>query len=267
MKGEKSMEEAILVGVLNLTPDSFSDGGLYATPDRALEHARRMRAEGAAYIDVGGESTRPGFTAVGVREEWERIAPVIEGLRRERIPFSVDTRKRELIPLALDAGAAMINFQGGVREALELTSSPEILQGHWVLMYNGRTDEEAEDLSPERRRVLFFERCAEQLASRKIPAERVLFDLGIGFGTSDEEVKLLLRRQGYFIRRWNHPWMLAISKKSFLRRWCSDAEPERRLELSLALAVMAYRQGCRYFRVHDVRPHRDCLRAVREIYG
>ncbi|MDR3143472.1 MAG: dihydropteroate synthase [Puniceicoccales bacterium] len=263
------MEEAILVGVLNLTPDSFSDGGLYCTLDRALEHARQMRAEGAAYIDVGGESTRPGFTAIGVREEWERIAPVLEELRREHIPISVDTRKRELIPLALDAGASMINFQGSVREALELTRSSEFLrsEGHWVLMYNGRTDEGNEKLSPEQRRVLFFERCAEHLASRNIPAERVIFDLGIGFGTSDGEAEYLLRQQERFIRRWEHPWMLAISKKSFLKRWCSGAGAEQRLELSLALALMSYRQGCRYFRVHDVRPHRDCLRAIREIYG
>ncbi|MDR0444684.1 MAG: dihydropteroate synthase [Puniceicoccales bacterium] len=265
------MEEAIIVGILNTTPDSFSDGGLYNVPDKALEHAHRIWQEGASYVDVGGESTRPGFVPVEASAEWDRIAPVVKTLVQENIPVSVDTRKLELIPWALDAGASMINFQGSVEDTFRLIASREVSEkcARWVLMYNGRTDEEAkaQNLSQKDRRLAFFDRCSEELASRNIPAERIIFDLGIGFGPSEEESIALLRQHGDFIQQYPQSWMLATSRKSFMKRWCRDAEPEQRLAPSLATALMAYQQGCRYFRVHDVRPHREGLQAVREICG
>jgi dihydropteroate synthase len=265
------MEEAYIVGILNLTPDSFSDGGLYDTSDRALEHAHQMWQEGASWIDVGGESTRPGFTPLEASAEWDRIAAVAKALVEENISISVDTRKLELIPWALDARASMINFQGSVDDTFRLIASREISEerARWVLMYNGRTDEKADnqELSQKDRRIKFFDRCSEELALKNIPAERVIFDLGIGFGISEDESIALLQQQREFIRRYEHPWMLATSRKSFMKRWCHDTEPRQRLAPSLATAVMAYQQGCRYFRVHDVRPHRECLEAVHEIYG
>jgi dihydropteroate synthase len=265
------MDEAYIVGILNITPDSFSDGGYYDAPDKALEHAHQMWQEGASFIDVGGESTRPGFIPVETSEEWARIAPVVKALVQENIPVSVDTRKLELIPWALDAGASMINFQGSVCDALKLVASPEILEERvrWVLMYNGRSNEEADrqKLSQEDRRLAFFDRCAQELVSRSISPERIIFDLGIGFGPSEEESIQLLRQQGDFVRRYEHPWMLASSRKSFMKRWCQRAEPHQRLATSLTTALVAYQQGCRYFRVHDVRPHRECLQVLHEIYG
>jgi dihydropteroate synthase len=265
------MEEAIIVGILNVTPDSFSDGALYDTPAKALDHAHQMWEEGASYIDVGGESTRPGFTAVDLHEEWERIAPVVMALVKEQIPVSVDTRKRELIPLALNAGVSMINFQGSIGDTFDIMASSEMLREdvRWVFMYNGRTGNEAEhrNFSQKERRWAFFDRCSQQLAVKHIDSRRVIFDPGIGFGTSEEESVALVREYRDFIRRYEHPWILATSRKSFMKRWCRDERPDQRLAVNLATAVMAYQWGCRYFRVHDVRQHRECLRAVREIYG
>ncbi|MDR2420362.1 MAG: dihydropteroate synthase [Puniceicoccales bacterium] len=265
------MQEAHIVGILNLTPDSFSDGGLYNIPDKALEHAHRMWQEGASWIDVGGESTRPGFTPLEASAEWDRIAAVVKTLVQENIPVSVDTRKLELIPWALDAGASMINFQGSVNDTFRLIASREMSEerARWVFMYNGRSDDEAKrrNLSQKERRFAFFDRCSEELAKKNIPAKRVIFDLGIGFGSSEDESIALLRQQADFIRRYEYPWMLATSRKSFMKRWCRDTEPHQRLAPSLATALVAYQQGCRYFRVHDVQSHRECLQALREIYG
>jgi dihydropteroate synthase len=265
------MEEAIIAGILNVTPDSFSNDGCFDMPDKALCRAHQIWEEGASYVDVGGESTRPGFIPVDAASEWKRIASVVKTLVKENIPVSVDTRKKELIPWALAAGVSMINFQGSISDIWDFIASSDILAEdvRWVLMYNGRTDEEAEgqNLSQRDRRWVFFDRCSKELASRNIAVERIIFDLGIGFGTSEEESIQLLRQHGDFVQRYPQCWMLATSRKSFMKRWCREAKPELRLATSLATAIMAYGQGCRYFRVHDVRQHRECLQAVREIYG
>lgn len=250
-----------VVGILNVTPDSFSDGGLYLDPEEAAARARAMVEEGADLIDVGAESTRPGARPVDAEEEWSRLAPVLDALGALPVPLSVDTTKAEVARRALEAGAAAINDISGLRFAPRIAELAADSGAGLVLMHmrgDPRTmqeDTRYDDLVGEVRAALAASRDAALAAGCR--PEQVALDPGIGFGKSAEGNLELLARLDAF-GGLGHPLLVGPSRKSFLGALLG-LPPEERVEGTLAACVMALARGARLFRVHDVREARRAL--------
>lgn len=258
------------MGVLNVTPDSFSDGGLYLDPGLAEAHALRMQLEGAHLVDVGGESTRPGASAVSAREEIRRVAPVLKRLVRSlQIPVSVDTYKEDVALAALDLGASVINdvraLSGGRRLARRIASA-----GAGVVLMHMQGNPRSMQDAPSYRDVVadvsaFLSRAAKRAVGYGIPADRIVIDPGFGFGkTFEHNLELLMRLDR--IVSLGYPVLVGLSRKSMVGRLTGVGEPEGRLAGSLACAAVAIRAGASLLRVHDVEAHRQAaavLDAVR----
>ncbi|MGQ9582947.1 MAG: dihydropteroate synthase [Thermoplasmatota archaeon] len=255
-------ERTHIMGVLNVTPDSFSDGGRFLDPERAVERGVRMAEEGADIIDVGGESTRPGAPPVPASVEMRRVLPVVRALAQKvRVPISVDTVKPEVARAALEAGAGMINDVSGLRrrEMAALAAS----SGAPVVLMHMRGTPRTMQLDPVYGDVVgeihrFFRRRMELAAGEGIDTERVILDPGIGFGKTVEHNLELLARLGEF-RGLGRPLLVGVSRKSFLGKLL-DLPVGERLEGSLAAAVAAVLNGATIIRAHDVR---ESVRAVR----
>ena len=256
-------ERPLVMGVLNVTPDSFSDGGLFDTPERAVEHARRMAAEGADLIDVGAESTRPGAAPVELEDELERLLPVIEGIAALDLglPLSVDTAKPEVADRALAQGAHMINDISGAGEAmLEVAAHHEApviamhMQGEPRTM---QREPRYDDVVAEIRDYL----AARVEAGRDLGVD-VLVDPGIGFGkTLEHNLDLLANLRE--LRRIGAPLVLGTSRKSFLDRLLGGVPVEERLTGTLAVnAWAAALDAADVLRVHDVEPHRQLAESI-----
>jgi dihydropteroate synthase len=254
-----------LMGVINVTPDSFSDGGRFLDPDQAVAHGLRLADEGAGILDVGGESTRPGAEAVSADQELARVLPVIEGLMTAKTParISIDTSKAVVAKAALEAGARMVND-------VTALSDPEMAQviaqsgADCCLMHmlgDPRTmqiDPRYDDVVADVKAYL-AERLNFAIASG-IPEERILLDPGIGFGkTLDHNLELLDRLQE--LSELGRPVLIGTSRKSFLGR-LTGREVDDRLAGTIATCVMAYERGASVFRVHDVAPVHDALRVA-----
>lgn len=252
----------LLMGILNVTPDSFSDGGSYLTVGKAVEHALRMVEEGAAVIDIGGESTRPGYTAVDAGEEIARVVPVISALKQRDIPvpLSVDTTKAAVARAALAAGAAVVNDVS----ALADPAMPEVLRCYragCVVMH-------CRQLVPG---VAAMPQIIEELgrtidlavAQSGLPREFFMADPGIGFGKSDAQIFSILRDLDQ-LHQCGTEVLLGVSRKSFIGRTAGVAEPQRRLPGTLAVAVEC-RCRCQMLRVHDVAAHRQALEIAASI--
>jgi dihydropteroate synthase len=245
------------MGILNLTPDSFSDGGLHLDPDRALARAEAMVADGAGMIDVGGESTRPGAEPVPAEEELRRILPFLErAAGRLDVPLSIDTRKAEVARAALGAGARVVNDVSGLAFDARMAGTVSAAGAGVVLMHTRGTPA---DMAGRAHYGNVAEEVAEELgaAVRRaraggIPDEAVVVDPGIGFAKSAEHSLALLGNLGP-IRAMGFPILVGPSRKSFLGTLL-DAPPDERLAGTLAACVTAYLEGARIFRVHDVRP-------------
>jgi dihydropteroate synthase len=251
----------LVCGILNVTPDSFSDGGLFDSPERAVEHGRRLAAEGADLIDIGGESTRPASTSPGLEEELARVVPVVAALVREvGVPLSVDTSRPEVMRAAVAAGASMIN---DVR-ALQVTGAVETAADLGVpvcLMHMQRSpetmqcDPHYDDVVSEVRAFL-----AERLAACRragIRPEHLVVDPGFGFGkTVSHNVALLTSLDAF--GALGVPVMVGLSRKSLLGELTGRAVGER-LPGSLAAALLAAQRGATVLRVHDVAATRDAL--------
>ncbi|MGI0131475.1 MAG: dihydropteroate synthase [Thermoplasmata archaeon] len=256
-------ERTLVMGVVNVTPDSFSDGGAFLDPDTAIAHARTLVAEGADLLDVGGESTRPGASEVAEEEEWRRIAPVVAALHGElRVPISVDTRHPSVASRALEAGADLVNDVEGLRrpamrEVLLATGAPAIAMHMRGLPTTMQANAEYTDLRAE---VFGFlaEATARALADG-IPPDRLLVDPGLGFGKSAEHNLELVRHLREF-RSLGFPIVVGASRKSFLGVALGGAEPGERGEAGIAAAVLAAANGADIVRVHDVLP---VVRALR----
>ena len=256
-------ERPLVMGVLNVTPDSFSDGGLYDTPDRALEHARRMAAEGADLIDVGAESTRPGAAPVGLESELARLLPVVEGIASLDlgVALSVDTAKPEAADRALAAGASMINDVSGAGEAmLEVAArhGAPVIAMH--MRGEPRTMQHApryDDVVSEIRDYL----SARVTAGRRLGVH-VLVDPGIGFGkTLEHNLELLANL--HVLRDLAAPVVLGVSRKSFLDRLLGGLPVEERLAGTLTVnAWAAALDAADVLRVHDVREHRQLAESI-----
>lgn len=253
------------MGILNVTPDSFSDGGRWDRPAAAVARAQAMVAEGATIIDVGGESTRPGADPVSEAEELRRVLPVIEALADAlpHVVISVDTTKAAVAEAAIAAGATYVNDVSGLTRDPRM---PAVVAAHphvrCCVMHMQGSPETMQE-APQYADVV-DEVCAylaariEALVADGITADRIDVDPGIGFGKSVEHNLLLLHHLPRILAL-GQPVLLGTSRKSTLSRLTGRANPEELVAASVATAVLAYQHGVRAFRVHDVAAHRDAL--------
>lgn len=258
-----------VMGVLNVTPDSFSDGGRYLRPDRALAHAERMAEEGADLIDIGGESTRPGALPVPLKEELRRVIPVIKRVAaRCRLPISIDTSKAEVARQAIEAGAAMVN------DVTALLGDPEMAgvvadAGVPVVLMHMRGTPETMQRSPRYRALMeellcFFRGRIAAAVAAGIDRHRIVIDPGIGFGkTVAHNLEILNRLK--LLARLNRPILIGPSRKSFLGRLI-DQSVDQRLEGTAAAVTAAVLHGAEVVRVHDVAEMVRVVRVADAIY-
>ncbi len=256
-----------VMGILNVTPDSFSDGGRFLALEAALDQARAMAAAGAAVIDVGGESTRPGAAPVSEAEELERVIPVIEVLHREiDLPISVDTSKPAVMREAVRAGAGLINDVNALRAPGALETAAEA--GVPVCLMHMQGEPRTMQQNPSYRDVVAEVRdfLAQRIAACEaagIPAERLLVDPGFGFGkTLDHNLTLLRRLQE--LTRLGPPLLVGLSRKSMLGTLTGRPVGQRQAA-SVAAAVLAAERGAAIIRVHDVAETVDALAVTRAV--
>ena len=256
-------ERPLVMAVLNVTPDSFSDGGAFQAPEAAIERARRMAAEGADLIDIGAESTRPGAEPVGLEEELARLLPVIEGIGRLDlgVPLSVDTAKPAVADRALAAGADLVNDVSGAGEAML-----EVAARHGVPVIAMHMQGEPRTMQREPLYVDVVAEVRNYLAERAAAGRRhgvdVLIDPGIGFGkTLEHNLELLANL--HELRQIGAPVVLGVSRKSFLDRLLGGVPVEQRLSGTLAVNAWAAALGIAdVLRVHDVEPHRQLAESI-----
>jgi dihydropteroate synthase len=249
-------ERTLVMGIVNVTPDSFSDGAMFASADDAVAHGARLVDEGADLLDVGGESTRPGSDPIEADEELLRVVPVIEGLVKARpgTPLSVDTRKPEVAGAALDAGASVVNDIAGGRNSALLETVSRTGAGVVLMHMLGeprtmQDDPRYDDVVAEVHE--FLRERIEAAVFAGIPEERICIDPGIGFGkTVDHNLALL--RAVPALRMLGAAVMVGASRKGFIGTLTGVEDPAARLEGSLAVAVLAAAHGADLVRVHDV---------------
>jgi dihydropteroate synthase len=245
-----------IMGILNVTPDSFSDGGLYADPVRALEHAREMVSQGADILDIGGESTRPGADPLTEEEELRRIIPIIERLSTEiAAPISVDTYKSSVAKKALDAGASIVNDISGLRFSPDMAQVVADCGAAVVIMHIKGTPRDMQ-VNPVYRDVVgeimdHLEESAGIALKAGIVRERIMIDPGIGFGKNLEHNLTILERLDEF-RALGFPIVLGTSRKRFIGTVLDIAEPKDRIEGTAATVALGIQRGARIVRVHDV---------------
>jgi len=260
--GDLSLEKPVIIGILNVTPDSFSDGGHLPSADAAIEHGRRLMADGCQLLDVGGESTRPGAAPVPAKEELARVVPVIAGLVKRGVgPISVDTRKAEVARAALDAGAAVINDVSGLRFDAELANVAAAAQAGVILMHMRGTPATMDDLA--RYAHVATEVAAELAAGAAkaegegIARERIVVDPGFGFAKTPEQNFRLLDELAAVVRL-GYPVAVGPSRKRFLGQASGRPVDDRDRATAVACAL-AWERGARLFRVHDVALAREAL--------
>lgn len=256
----------LVMGILNVTPDSFSDGGLFDVLDAAETHGLDLQEEGADILDIGGESTRPGYTAVPAEEEQRRVLPVLKRLAtRVKVPISIDTYKASTAELALLAGASMINDVWGLQRDPAMASVAAEHGAPVIAMHNRETIDPAIDIIDDMKR--FFERSLDLARRAGVPDRHIILDPGIGFGKSWEQHLEALRRLPE-IRALGFPVLVGVSRKSLLGRIHNTTVPPReRLFGSIASHVMAIAYGADIVRVHDVRPHVEACRVADAVRG
>ncbi len=244
-----------LMGILNVTPDSFSDGGKWNSLDKALRHTEEMIADGMDLLDIGGESTRPGYTRVSDAEEISRVLPVLEAVKdRFDLPVSVDTYKSAVARAALSAGADLINDIWGLRHDPEMAAVIAESGAACCLMHN-REQPVYHDYLPE---VLEDLRTSVRLALQAgISEDKIILDPGIGFGkTLDQNLQLTNRLE--LLHTLGYPLLLGTSRKSMIGLTL-DLPKEEREEGTLVTTVMAVMKGCAFVRVHDVKKNRRAI--------
>lgn len=256
------------MGIVNVTPDSFSDGGRFNDPGRAVEHAFTLLAEGADILDIGGESTRPGAEPVSEAEELHRVLPVIRAVRSQtKALISIDTMKASVARAALDAGADIINDVTGLRGdaamprvaaeskaglvVMHMTGTPQTMQAH------PQYDDVVAAVSD------YFENRLRVLQNEGMEPERIVLDPGFGFGKTLEHNLTLMRELPQLCTR--RPLLVGISRKSTIARVMHSEAMEDRFWPTIALSAYAREHGARIVRVHDVKPNREALRMMEAI--
>ena len=255
-----SLARPLIMGVVNITPDSFSDGGSFATASTALAHARRLVDEGADLVDIGGESTRPGAGGVALEEERRRVLPVLEQLAGGTVPVSIDTQKPELMREAIAAGASMINDVNALQAPGAIAAVAQSGVAVCLMHMQGtpadmQTDPHYDDVVAE---VLeFFGERMRAAHAAGIAPDRIVLDPGFGFGKTLEHNLELLRRLARF-NTTGAAVLAGLSRKGMLGR-LTGREVDERVYASVAAALIAVENGARIVRVHDVAATRDAL--------
>jgi dihydropteroate synthase len=258
-----------LMGVVNVTPDSFSDGGLYLDPEAAIRHGEGLARAGAAILDVGGESTRPGAEEVGVAEELRRVVPVVEGLGGIEAQISIDTSKAAVAEAALEAGAEIVNDVTALRGDAEMAALCADREAVVVLMHmlgmprtmqdEPRYDDVVDDVKA------FLSERVEAAVAAGIAEERIWLDPGIGFGKTAEHNLELLRRLGE-LHELGRPLVIGTSRKSFIGR-VDGSDAGERLGGTIASSVLAAAEGAEVLRVHDVAQVGQAMAVATAILG
>jgi dihydropteroate synthase len=262
----------VVMGILNVTPDSFSDGGLHGSLEAVVDHARRMVLEGAGIIDVGGESTRPGSEPVGVQEELDRVMPVMDALAQAKlgVPISIDTSKPLVAEQALQAGASIVNDVHGLQGEAGMAEVAASHRAPVIAMHWNRNRAVSTPVLEDIR--AWFARAVAIARQAGIPAEQLILDPGFGFGkTLQENYEILrslpslclqmVRQEGAF------PLLIGASRKRMVGDLLG-VPTEERLAGTIATSVLGYTGGGHIFRVHDVRANRDALRVAQAtLYG
>ena len=249
-------ERVLLMGIVNITPDSFSDGGDYASPETAVAHALQLLEEGADILDLGAQSTRPGYTEIPPEEEWARLAPVLTALRaKTNAPLSVDTYFPAVAEKALAAGADIINdVSGRVQPAMaKLVAATGC---GWVLMHNGAggTDEVR----------AFFDASSAASEALGVKAQQLCFDMGIGFGKTEEQNLELIANIPLY-KKENAPLLLGVSRKRVIGSISRQQNPKERLYGNIAADTAAILGGADIIRLHDIKNEKQGIAAAGEI--
>jgi len=262
---------ARVMGIINATPDSFSDGGSFLNPQAALAHGLQMVAEGAEILDIGGESTRPGAQSVEADEEIRRVLPVIQALRREsQVLLSIDTSKAAVARAALDAGADIINDVTGLRGDSEMPALAASSKAGIVIMHM-QGEPRTMQVAPTYDDVVhevgnFFRQALARSVACGIDPMRIALDPGIGFGKTPEHNRRLLAELSAFLE-FGRPLLVGASRKSFLGWLAGSSAMDDRFWLGVALTSLCRERGARILRVHDVKPHTEALRMTEAILG
>jgi len=251
-----------VMGILNVTPDSFADGGLHLALDKACFHAETMIKDGAAIIDIGGESTRPGASPVTVQEELDRVIPVIEKLNQNfDIPLSIDTLKPAVMRAALSAGVWMINDVNALQAdgAVEIVANSNAMICLMHMQGEPRTMQKAPHYDDVVQDITKFLLARKQVClDAGIAPERIFLDPGIGFGKNLDHNLALLKA----LDKLPGPLLIGVSRKAMLGTLLKGAPPQQRVSGSLALAVWAAMKGAKIIRVHDVKETVDALTVI-----
>ena len=273
-RGPLPLERPVIAGILNVTPDSFSDGGRFLSPDAALAHADRLLADGAAILDVGGESTRPGSEPVPADEELHRVIPVIEALARRHpaVPISVDTVKSRVARAALEAGAAIINDVSGFRLDPAMAQVAAAAGAGVILMHSRGTvstmallDQATYEPDVVTAVKAELRERLEAAMAAGVALDHIVLDPGFGFAKTAEQNLLLCDRLGSLLAL-GRPLLVGPSRKRFLGSVTGREIPERDVATAAA-CVMAYERGARLFRVHNVAVTRDALAVAVAVRG
>lgn len=263
-----------LMGILNVTPDSFSDGGQFTSPQKAVEHGVLMREQGALIIDVGGESTRPGSERVDVDEQKKRVLKIIAALAKEfdkrncGAVISIDTTRAAVAEAALDAGATMLNDISAGRDdpaILELAVDRRVPICLMHMQGDPKTMQDAPHYDDVVDEVLkFLSERVEYAVKKGIAQDKIVIDPGIGFGKTAEDNLRILKSLDEFVEL-GLPVLLGASRKRFISAIGRKSEPHERIAGSCATTIMGYLAGVKYFRVHDVAEHKQALDVCRAI--
>jgi dihydropteroate synthase len=262
-------QRTLLMGIVNVTPDSFSDGGRFLEPEAAIAHGRRLVEEGADILDIGGESTRPGAQPVPAQEELRRVLPVLGGLAGLRVPLSIDTRKPEVARAALDAGASILNDVQALRQPGMARLAAERGCGVVLMHMQGepatmQRDPRYADVVQEVRAFLAERAAFAEKAG--VARDALCLDPGLGFGKTLEHNVALLRGLGQ-LRALGHPVLVGASRKRFLALLAGAGEGEARLPAGLAAAALAVANGADVLRTHDVRATLEAARVADALLG
>ena len=251
------------MGVVNVTPDSFSDGGRFLEPQRAIEHARQLTAAGADILDIGAESTRPygGAVAVSREEEWRRLAPVLPEIIALGVPVSIDTMKASVASTALDAGASIVNDVWGLQRDPDMARAVAEHAVPVIIMHNRDAADPAIDIMADI--VAFFGRSLEIAQRAGIARENVVLDPGIGFGKTPQQSITAIARLGE-LKSFGFPLLIGASRKRFIDS-VSPAPPDQRIGGSIVSHLIAVENGAAIVRTHDVAETVQALRVAAAI--
>ncbi len=258
---EFDLQRPLIMGVVNVTPDSFSDGGQFFSATAAIEHALQLIEAGADILDIGGESSRPGAAPVMLKEELQRVLPVIEGLTHANVPLSIDTCKPEVMCAALDAGASMVNDIWALRQPGALEAVAERDCG--LCLMHMQRDPQQMQAAPRYTDVVqevhdFLRLRVQVVRDHGVAGERIVIDPGFGFGKTLEHNLALLRQLERFTDL-GVPVLAGLSRKSMIAALTGRERPEQRLAGSLSATLAAVARGAKIVRVHDVAATRDAL--------